>query len=141
MEKGGSETGKLEAEEKGEEMEQREGGIGKKNDIGRVKLLAGKSRERAGSMPDIGKWIKRKRDEEEKGGEEGNEDEDDLLLAFKKSNIVARSPVKKGGEGEGEESNKGVEGEESARLILKEIRELRREERQNKKEVLNKLGG
>lgn len=118
----------IDVEEKEREIEQREENISKKEDEKRIKMLAGiKGRQRAGSMPDIEKWmIKRKRDEEEKGIETGDEE----LTAFKKSNIINRSPLKK-------EKEEG----EGTGLILGEIRKLGEEERRDKVEVLDKLEG
>lgn len=70
--------------------------------------------------------IKRKRDEEEKGIETGDEE----LTAFKKCNIINRSPLKKEKE----------EGEGTV-LILGEIRKLGEEGRRDKVKVLDKLEG
>lgn len=112
----------------GREIERREEDISKKEDEKRIKMLAGiKGRQRAGSMPDIEKWmIKRKRDEEEKGIETGDEE----LTVFKKSNIINRSPLKK-------EKEEG----EGTGLILGEIRKLGEEGRRDKVKVLDKLEG
>lgn len=84
----------------------------------RIKEIKGRERERAGSLPDIEKWLKRKRKEESE------------LSAFKRSNIVRRSPTKQ-----------EAEKVDLVGLELEENKETRPAGEQERNRMMEKLEG
>lgn len=125
----------IEEEDKDKPEEEKEEGIGEEkiNKAGITRIKEIKGRERAGSLPDIEKWLKRKRGE------------DTDLTAFKRSNIMRRSPIKGKSEGEmtvgwePEESKETrIEGKKNRNMMMEKLEGIRSEMESIKREMKRK---